>query len=210
MAQAVSRSVCRRYCPRTQSLRDAAATLWSPTPDSRRQRGYLQSMPQRAAEIMTSSPFSVPPSMLLSDLEWELSRRRFSGAPVVEDGKLVGVISRSDIVRRLGFSHAMSAMALDYYRQLDHSPADTAPGHLEQLGDQTLGSQLRTLRVRDAMTTRPAAVTPDQQVPEVARLMLERGVHRVFVMQGDNLLGVISTLDLVRLLAHTPAASKGG
>ena len=152
----------------------------------------------RVAEIMTTELYSVSPSMALSDLEWELSRRRISGAPVVEDGKLVGMISRGDIVRRIGFSHAMSEMALDYYRQLEGG----SPEELERLADQTLGSQLRTLHVRDAMTTHPATIDPDAFVREAARLMLDNRVHRLVVAKDSMPLGIISTLDLLQVVAR--------
>ena len=161
-------------------------------------------MVTKASDIMTTSVFSVSPSMLLSDLEWEFSRRRISGAPVIEEGKLVGMISRADIVRRIGFSHAMSDMALDYYRQLEGALEGDHPKDLERLADQTLGSQLRTLLVRDAMTTHPATVTPQQSAAEIAKLMLEQSVHRVLVTEHSRVLGVVSTLDLVRLLAEGP------
>lgn len=162
-------------------------------------------MATRLADIMSQKLFSVHPTMLLSDLEWEFSRRRISGAPVIEDGKLVGMISRADIVRRIGFSHAMSDMALDYYRQLEGAIQGGAPEDLERLGDQNLGSQLRTLHVRDAMTTRPATLGPDRTPQEAAQLMLQRGVHRIVVTVGEQPVGVVSTFDLIRLLANSPS-----
>lgn len=155
----------------------------------------------RVADIMSTSVYAVDPDMLLSDLEWELSRRRISGAPVVEDGKLVGMISRADIVRRIGFSHAMSEMALDYYRQLE-STLEGPPQDYERLTDQTLGSQLRTLHVRDAMTTNPLTIGPEESPVVAARLMLDRGVHRIVVVVGAHAVGLVSSLDLVRLVAQ--------
>lgn len=159
----------------------------------------------RLADIMSQKLFSVHPTMLLSDLEWEFSRRRISGAPVIEDGKLIGMISRADIVRRIGFSHAMSEMALDYYRQLEGAINGNDPQELERLADQNLGSQLRTLHVRDAMTTHPATLGPDATPQQAAQLMLERGIHRLIVTVGEQPVGVVSTFDLVRVLANTPS-----
>lgn len=153
------------------------------------------------ADIMSKDLYTVDPDLPLSELEWELSRRRISGAPVLEDGKLVGMISRADIVRRLGFSHAMSQMALDYYRQREEGGENVHEQDYERLSDQTLGSQLRTLHVRDAMTSHPITVTPDASPRVAARLMLEHGVHRVVVVLGSQPVGLISSFDLVRLVA---------
>ena len=51
-------------------------------------------------DIMTTEVFTVSPGLSLVDLELELGAQRVSGAPVVEHGKLVGIVSRSDIDRR--------------------------------------------------------------------------------------------------------------
>lgn len=155
----------------------------------------------RVADIMSQDLYAVAPDLPLSELEWELSRRRISGAPVIEDGKLVGMISRADIVRRIGFSHAMSQMALDYYRQIEGAAEGLPEKDYESLSDQTLGSQLRTLHVRDAMTSHPVTISPDAPPREVAQLMLDRGVHRVVVVVGAQPVGLVSSFDLVRLVA---------
>jgi CBS domain-containing protein len=153
------------------------------------------------ADIMSKDLYAVDPDLPLSELEWELSRRRISGAPVIEDGKLVGMISRADIVRRLGFSHAMSQMALDYYRQLEGTDQRAQHHDYERLSDQTLGSQLRTLHVRDAMTSHPVTIGPETSPRVAAQLMLHHGVHRIVVVLGGQPVGLVSSFDLVRLVA---------
>jgi len=45
-------------------------------------------------------------------------------------------------------------------------------------------------------------VSPDTPVTEVARLLVTRHIHRVLVTEGEKVHGVISTLDLVRLVAE--------
>jgi CBS domain-containing protein len=55
--------------------------------------------------------------------------------------------------------------------------------------------------VRDIMTPRPYTVAPGEEVREAARQMLYADVHRLFVAQGDRLVGVISTTDIVRAVA---------
>jgi CBS domain-containing protein len=157
------------------------------------------------ADIMSKDLYAVDPELPLSELEWELSRRRISGAPVMEAGKLVGMISRADIVRRLGFSHAMSQMALDYYRQRESADEGLGEHDYEKLNDQTLGSQLRTLHVRDAMTSHPVTIGPDAPPRAAAQLMLDHGVHRVVVVVGAQPVGVVSSFDLVRLVAENPS-----
>ena len=164
----------------------------------------------RVADIMSQDLYAVAPDLPLSELEWELSRRRISGAPVIEDGKLVGMVSRADIVRRIGFSHAMSQMALDYYRQLENTDEGLQDNDYERLSDQTLGSQLRTLHVRDAMTSHPVTIGPEASAQAAAQLMLDRGVHRIIVVVGTQPVGLVSSFDLIRLVAEGASGESPG
>jgi CBS domain-containing protein len=51
------------------------------------------------------------------------------------------------------------------------------------------------------MTTELLAVSGDRPVREVAQMMVARGVHRLLVTEGHRLLGLLTTLDLVRAIA---------
>ena len=64
------------------------------------------------------------------------------------------------------------------------------------------------LRVRDVMTPAPARVAPDASVEEVARLMTREGFHRVPVVEGERLVGIVSTMDFVRLLGEGGFAAQ--
>jgi CBS domain-containing protein len=72
----------------------------------------------------------------------------------------------------------------------------------EETEDQTARDTLfeKTL-VRDLMTPRPLTIGPDAEVKEAAQQMLYADVHRLFVTEGERLLGVISTTDIMRAVA---------
>jgi CBS domain-containing protein len=55
--------------------------------------------------------------------------------------------------------------------------------------------------VRDIMTPHPLTVSPDTEVREAAQQMLYADVHRLFVVDGDRVVGVISTTDIMRAIA---------
>lgn len=58
-----------------------------------------------------------------------------------------------------------------------------------------------TTRIWQICTYRPLAVQPDTPVGDVARLMLQRKIHHVVVMDRDHVVGVVSSLDFVRRFA---------
>lgn len=151
-----------------------------------------------ARDVMTSEVFSVSPELTLIDLERDLDAQRVTGAPVVEHGKLVGIVSRSDIDRQLSRERSRSAGMAAFYLALDPGEERSAATDPTQSAIEGL----RSLRVRDIMTAEVISVAPDTGVREVARVMDERRIHRVLVLEGGQLHGLISTLDLVRVLAR--------
>jgi CBS domain-containing protein len=55
--------------------------------------------------------------------------------------------------------------------------------------------------VRDLMTSPALTITPDAGVREAAQRMLDAGVHRLIVIRGEQVVGVISTTDIMRAVA---------
>lgn len=68
---------------------------------------------------------------------------------------------------------------------------------------QIIEGENRPLNVRDVMTTVVRTVSPETTVPQLARQMLEEGVHRLLVTDDSgSLLGIVSADDLLQVLAH--------
>ena len=65
-----------------------------------------------------------------------------------------------------------------------------------------------TRRVREVMTANPVAVTPQTPINDAARLMLEKNIGDVLIIEGDELRGLVTDRDLaVRALAESRPAS---
>lgn len=142
----------------------------------------------------------------------QLEEIRASGAPVVDAaGKLVGVLTLSDIARseHVGDDGVRAQPA----RPLDDVPvtaADDAADEDEEVfpTDEFADEVLGRLRVVDWMSPGVIQVPPDMSLAAVCRRMLDEAIHRVFVVEREALLGVVSTEDVVRLLAAPP--KRGG
>jgi CBS domain-containing protein len=152
-------------------------------------------MTLRARDVMRSTVLAVSPDTTLSELEDFLISKRVGGVPVVEDGALVGVVTRSDVVRSLSLERSLAGLIASGLASPEEGvPAPPLP--------PDFASELAARTVRDAMVTDAVAVTPDTPIEDVARLLHERHIHRVLVVEGKNVRGIISTLDLVRLIAE--------
>ena len=66
--------------------------------------------PRRARDLMSGPPRTVRPDTSLADLERALLDAGVGGFPVVEDGRLVGVVSRSDVVRQLSVEQSLAEL----------------------------------------------------------------------------------------------------
>lgn len=76
------------------------------------------------------------------------------------------------------------------------------------------GGQFAALPVSDVMTRHVVSVSPDDDIVAVARLMSERRIRHVPVLEGGNVLGIVGIRDAVAVLAerlwreHDPAARE--
>lgn len=142
--------------------------------------------------VMTSPVVTLDASATLHEAADTLAAAGISGAPVVESGRLVGIISESDIIR--------SARGP---AEVDHGPKPSDLISLLLRGRISSRDLART--VREAMTTHVITLSPHDSVWKAADLMEKRGVKRLPVVEDDILLGIVSRGDLVRYLGRSDA-----
>lgn len=142
-----------------------------------------------ARDLMQRHLVCVSPDDPLSSVQRLFSEEEIHGAPVIDDQeRLVGVISSIDLLRA----------AADGFDSPGLEPfASESSGEFEQ---GPLEDRLAGQRVSDAMSTEVVCVDAEASIPDVARTMRENRVHRVMVLEGKRVCGVISTFDLVALL----------
>lgn len=153
-----------------------------------------------ARDVMTSPVRSVSPEMSLPDLERAFVDSRISGFPVVEEGKLVGMVSRSDVVRQLSVEQSVGEILADFYR--DYGAHETQPGEALDAIARHIGERLERYRVRDVMVPELLCAAPDEPLAALARRLLEERIHRLPVVEDGRLLGIVTSVDFVRLLAE--------
>jgi len=126
------------------------------------------------AELMQRNVKTVESHASLAEAIVSLADAHISGMPVVDGaGQVIGVLSTTDV---------LTAEA-----EVDDAAARQA------LFENTA--------VRDIMTPRPFTIAPSEDIREAARQMLYADVHRIFVAEGGQVVGVISTTDIVRAVA---------
>lgn len=150
-----------------------------------------------AKDIMTQDVLAVKADWSLDRLAEFLVENSISGAPVAEeDGKLIGVVSVTDLVlnRTLPVKVPQSHEPHEYYLEtLEHQY-----GREEITAFQVGGEPLIT--VHDIMTPTIYKVNEGATVQEVAELMFRSRIHRVFVTREEEVVGIIATPDMLKVL----------
>ncbi len=153
-----------------------------------------------ARDVMQRDIHTVPPTMSLVDLERTFCEAGQSGFPVVAEGeRLVGVVSRTDIVRKLVVEQSYAEYESHYY--WDVSAPDIPDPSLEEIGIQ-VGRRLEGMCVEDVMSHAPITVTGDTAIRAIANTLIGRNIHRLPVVEGGALVGILTSTDLVRLIAE--------
>lgn len=134
----------------------------------------------RARDIMTTPVISVDVSTPLKEIATLLVGHQISAVPVLDsEGRVVGLVSEADIL-----------------------PLEATP--------ELRGRLIHPVRKRgplpriaaDVMVLNVVAVTEDDDVGDVARIMLRENVKRVPVLSGDNLTGIISRRDILKVFVR--------
>jgi CBS domain-containing protein len=180
-------------------------------------------MSKQVKDIMTRDAVSVSPEATLREVAEVLSDSHIGGAPVVVDhDRVIGVISASDLIDFAAASPGVPMETSDHVewgeigtRRDEADDPETSAYFLDLWSDagadvlerfRTPGvpewNTLEEHTVSELMTRVLVSVSPEATVGEAARTMLDRSVHRLLVLRDGRLQGVVTTSDLLRLMAH--------
>lgn len=180
----------------------------------------------KVQDFMTMDPVVVAPELTLRDLVELLAREHISGAPVVAGRRVVGVVTMDDVLAFLASQPTVPSAFEDTVEQGESEPveqwsegqeavsawfvdewADAGADIAERFAAVSapewdlLGEHL----VEEAMSRRLLTVTPEASLVEAARILAHEKVHRLLVMKGDDLHGILTTTDVTRAVAQAKA-----
>ena len=145
----------------------------------------------RAKDIMNTDVISVRDDMTVQELATFLTEREILGAPVIDsEGEVVGVVSCTDIAQN---TVPGNIAKIDFFGQDWEDKID--PGEI-----QDLPVEKESLPVREIMTPTIYTVPEDTPISEIAKAMVAGRIHRLLITRGSQLVGIITTLDMLKVL----------
>jgi CBS domain-containing protein len=151
----------------------------------------------RAHQIMTRHVITVGADTSIADAILTMLQHRISGMPVVDSqGKLIGVISQGDFVRRAEIgTERKRGRWLSYLAGPDKIAADFVHAHGRKVGE--------------IMTPDPVTVTEDTPLDRIVQIMESSDVKRLPVVRGDRLVGIVTRSDFLAPVAELARNSEG-
>jgi CBS domain-containing protein len=145
-----------------------------------------------AKDVMTRDPVTISPDMSVKDAAKLMVEKKVGALPVVQNAALIGLVTEGDLIMQdVKMEFPTYIHLLDGF--IFYPPAE-----------RKFESELKkavAAHVEDVMTRDPLTVTEDASIEDVATLMVDRDVSRVPVVDGEQLVGIISKSDIVRSLA---------
>jgi CBS domain-containing protein len=177
------------------------------------------------ADLMTTEVLALAPEMSLREAVEALGDEGVSGAPVVGSSRLEGVVSVTDIMEFQGSNPAVESPRagqpslseeLGGMGRSDMDPDEDPGAFFVDFWQDTRADTYQRLSaeedpdwdllgshtISEVMTRNVISVSPDTSLQEAARIMSERGIHRVLVTRDGELAGILTTTDLVRAIAE--------
>lgn len=137
-------------------------------------------------ERMTSTPVTAKPEMTVSEALKLMRERKIRRMPILDShGTLVGIVSEKDLL------------------YASPSPSTTLSMH-------ELHYLMSKLTLEKVMTRHPVTVDGKTTVEEAARIMADRKIGGLPVMEGDRLAGIITETDIFRSLLEMLGARRSG
>ena len=123
---------------------------------------------------MSASPITVGSEDSLQTALDLLHRRNIRELPVVDNGRLIGIVTDRDL-------------------------REIAPSYPIFRSEQEIRSQMENLKVAAAMTVDPIVVRPETPIVEAAKLLKTYRIGSLPVVEDGKLVGIISVTDLLKL-----------
>ena len=139
----------------------------------------------RIRDVMTKNPISVDSETLVLDAQKIMRENNIRRLPVVDKGKLVGIITQHDLL-------------------------EAAPSPATSLSIHELNYLLSKLKVKEIMKKNPMTLSPDTPFEEALKIGQEKKIGSFPIVENGKLVGISTESDLVRFVTKVLGIKEEG
>lgn len=136
-------------------------------------------------ERMSRPVISVSPDMPITDALAMFKKEHIRRAPVIKDGKLVGIVSERDLL-------------------------NASPSSATTLSVWEMNYLISKVRVKNVMTKKVITISRDTPIEEAARIMADKKIGGLPVVDGERVVGMITETDLFKVFLELMGARDKG
>lgn len=143
-----------------------------------------------AKDIMTTDCITLTPETDITSAAKTLLENKINGAPVIDEGKVVGILCQSDLV-----AQQKKITLPSFFTLLDGVFPISSHEELEKEM-----SKISALTVAEAMTPTPTFITPETTIDDIATMMANEKLYTLPVIENERLVGVVGKEDVLKTL----------
>lgn len=142
----------------------------------------------KARDIMVAPVITVNPHASIKSVAETFLRHKISAVPVVDNGKLIGIISEGDLLHR---AEAGTEKRYSWWLRAFASPDALASDYVKA----------HARKVADVMTRQVITASPETPLQEIAAILEKRSIKRVPIVENGKLIGIVSRANLIQAVA---------
>lgn len=153
---------------------------------------------KKVREVMSKKVITVGPEASLYDVAKILKKNRISGAPVVQEDKVIGIVTEADLMKMIESQdfniHTLLPSPLEVFE---------LPVRMKLKLDESLEriKKATKYRVGDMMTKKVIDISPNATIAEAARVMSKNDINRLPVIDTKGkLIGIVTRGDVIGAL----------
>ncbi len=149
-------------------------------------------------DVMNSDVISCRPDDEISNAAQLLKEQNISGLPVVDEGKVVGIVTEADILKLLKVPEHGGLWL--------PSPFEVIEIPIRELinweDTKHMLTDIGSKPIRDIMESEVYTISADSSIEDASSMMIKHKVNRLPVLDGETLVGIITRGDIIRGLAE--------
>ena len=147
----------------------------------------------KVRDVMNPEPVAIQATAAVSDAVRLLRTEEISGMPVLEDERLVGVVSESDLLKMLSVERVGGLWLPSPLEILEVPIRDLI--RWEKL--QAEAEEAGTTTVSEVMTRKVFTVGPEESIQRAASMMVRHRINRLPVLEEERLVGIVTRGDII-------------